>query len=597
MDLFPECQFRVLLAGGALQAGQRNLGTLELQLPEDVPRAEHVDLVFRSDAVAGYGSGKHRTVLVRTMVLQPLRIDIPPGGLRAGVHTFPFALDMPPWLPSAYVGSDCSIRHTIELRLDVDWAIDPKATLAPLVVPAPPPQPAVARPLARRSPGTLHEAIALEVQLDRDVVRQDEPITGEIALRTGHEVPFDAVVLSLIHVARVSMGRGDARDRLAVSLQIPAERLRGGESVRFRFDGGALPTTNRNNHLDLSSLLRVALDVSWWTLNRAFDLPIEVVSTRASVTDVEGAQRVALGEARMRIVANELAARTGLRAGETPVLVEGREGAVAFSLEDASRGGESAAAEVFTFPDLHLGARSRPLGVLPIGSSLAPAPLDQRFALKCATERVDQEALRAFFARALSNASGTEHLEVSDHRIALRRVGVDDPAWWLEAARAAQARAKEIAAAIAALPFADPSARAAWTAAASEESAHLVPHLPAISGVRRAVRTVGGDLRELSASVETRWDGDEATTRIDVDLDTPLPAHAIPSLLDPAPTDDLLRALRSAYAHLEAASPTHLVAIAQGFAADPRPALAALDTVLAWTLRARGERRADAPYR
>jgi len=34
-----------------------------------------------------------------------------------------------------------------------------------------------------------------------------------------------------------------------------------------------------------------------------------------------------------------------------------------------------------------------------------------------------------------------------------------------------------------------------------------------------------------------------------------------------------------------------------GFTEDPRAITAALDAVLAWTLDARGERRADSPYR
>jgi hypothetical protein len=369
--------------------------------------------------------------------------------------------------------------------------------------------------------------------------------------------------------------------------------------VRFRLPEAALPVTNRNNYLDLSSFVRVALDVSWWTVNRTFELGLEVLPEGSPVVDAGGSSPALLGETRMRRIAEELAARAGLRVGEAPTLVEGREGMVAFAVEDGSRGAECIAVEVFTFPDLRLGTRSRPLGILPVGGSLAPPPFDARFAIKCTTEAVPDDTLRAFFARVLEDADHVERIEVGDHRVVVRRAGADDPAWWLDVTVRARSRAKAIASAIASLPsrVADANARAAWMSTATEESAHLLPHLPAIHGIRRTVRTASGEQRGLVCSIETVVDGDATATRVDVDLDAPLPAHAIPTLHEGEPADDLVRALRATFPRIEAPSPEHVAAIAPGFARDPRPVLATLDTLLAWVLRARGERRVDAPYR
>src|SRR5438093_11155434 len=110
MDIFPTCNFQLTLPGGVLLAGERNTGTVDLFLPEPITRAERLDFLFESLAVAGYGSGKTRSVYRRAMFAQPLEIAVR-GGMAAGRHSIPFALDLPPWLPSAYVGNDCSIMH------------------------------------------------------------------------------------------------------------------------------------------------------------------------------------------------------------------------------------------------------------------------------------------------------------------------------------------------------------------------------------------------------------------------------------------------------------------------------------------------------
>lgn len=85
--------------------------------------------------------------------------------------------------------------------------------------------------------------------------------------------------------------------------------------------------------------------------------------------------------------------------------------------------------------------------------------------------------------------------------------------------------------------------------------------------------------------------------RVDVDLDTELPSQAIQALHAKDNTDELVRALRTTFATIDAPTPKHVVAVAEGFTPDPRKLLPALDTILAWSLAARGERRMDMPYR
>ena len=60
-------------------AGQRLVGTLELIVPTSIPRADHLDIVFKTEAWAGYGSGKQRSVVRRTLFVAPLRVDLVPG--------------------------------------------------------------------------------------------------------------------------------------------------------------------------------------------------------------------------------------------------------------------------------------------------------------------------------------------------------------------------------------------------------------------------------------------------------------------------------------------------------------------------------------
>jgi hypothetical protein len=586
VDVFPTCTFRLTLPGGALRAGHRNHGTVDLELPEPIRRAEHVDFLFQTVAIAGYGSGKTRSVVRRAMFAQPLQIEV--RGLSAGRHAFPFALDLPAWLPPAFNGNDCSISHVIDLRLDVDWALDPHATFLPVVYPVP----RVARraPLTMRSPDHFHPEIAVELTLDSAVFVQGSRVSGRVALRTGHRAELDAIVITLGHTARVSMVRNDLRPSSAHIVRIPGDALRSGQAVPFVFPVADLAPTSANGFLDITPRIEVALDLAWWKTNQAFAVALDVLPPGSSLADAPAADAL-LGESRLSAVARDVAQRTGTIAGTPPVLVSGKHGAVTFTVEDASRGSEIAAREIHTFPDLGLHLRSRPIGLLPILSTIAPESVSDRWAIRASSTIVDP-ILASFLTSFLTDAAGVDELELSDHRLVLRRLlRADDLQSWLAAVEYTAARARNIADAISALPFPREGAPA-WSGTASEEGAFLLPHLPAIVGIRRALRVSSGEQREAVCAIVTNGE----TTRVEVALDAPLPPEAIAALHAETP-DDLVRALRETFESVEAPSPQHITAVAKGFMPDPRKLLPALDTILVWSLRARGERRMDIPYR
>lgn len=593
LGLFPKCEFK-LTQDGPLRAGGVTRGNVELVLPEATPRADHLDIVFTTTVKAGYGSGKGRHVEQREMFTQPFRVDVP-GGLAAGTHRFAFDLHLPAELPSAYQGNDCSIEHRVDLRLDVDWAVDPTASFVPVVAMAPRREPAHRTPIVVRSPDAFHEAIVLEVLLDSTTVVRGEAITGQLALRTGHAADFDSVILQLVHGAGVAMYRNDLRSRVARELVVSANDLRRGVPFRFTFPTRELPPSNRNGFLDLWSTLQVSLNLSWWSANRTFAIPLDVLPVGSLVAD-GGPAPTAVGSMRLGAIAAELARATGLRLGKQPVLVEGADGMVKMALEDASRGSEFAALHVFTYPDLALGLRSRPRGILPARRSLAPAELAEEWTIACADD-APKEAVGKLAATALASALGIESLYVSDRRLSFRqRLVADAPESWLDATRRLQMRAREIARAIAELPARDPGSLPAWERAARVENAFLLRHVPSLAEVRRTARTHTGEERSLVATLSTRHGEDGTTTRLEIDLDADVPADAVKHLHE-GDTDELARALLAAFTSVDVPTPRRVIAETAGFTADPEPVLALLDSVLAWSMKARGERRVDAPYR
>jgi hypothetical protein len=603
MALFPDCSFKIMIPGGVFVPGTKVHGTLVVEAPQPVPRAERVDMVLRSFAWAGYGSGKSRSVDRRTMFDAPLHVELKAEPLAAGRHEFPFTMDIPAWLPPGYIGNDCGIVHEIIMRLDVDWAVDPVAKLVPVIAMLP--REGTRKGLTTRSPAGFHEAIVLEVTLASSVILHDEPLIGQVALRGGHDARFDAVELLLAGNARIAMGRGDRRRGGGSMIRIPAEALRGGEAVPFQFPPNQhFPASFRSSFIDHDVVLTVSADIPWAS-DPSFDLLLDVMPVGSTVAGDTSSSIV--GGERLRRIAAAMAQSSGLREGRAPILVEGSvAGPVTVQLSDAPRSGGLGLDVDISFPDVELGIAFRPLGVLEgfRTSPLLSAPLADRYLLRCtpgdARSPVPDEALTAFVGVLLAEAAGADEVRFSDHHLGIHiPIPNDELPRMVDIARAAQAKAKRVAAAIAELPFPSSlsAARPAWEATAAEQNAFLVPTGPSLHGLTFRARVLTGEERIMTASLRTRWTKDGPTVHVDVDLrNAPLPKAAWAELDSDRPSERL-RAVRALFPTSHALGQNGATLEHPAWARDPRELLAAIETFFGWVLDARGERRTEQPYR
>lgn len=606
MSLFPHCSFQVLVPDGVFVPGTKVDGMLVVVAPEDIPRAESVDLVFRSVAWAGYGSGKSRTVDRKVMYEAPLHVALTQDPLAAGSHQFPFELDLPPWLPPGYTGNDCGIHHEISMRLDVDWAVDPVTKLLPVIPMLP--REGTRTPLITRSPTGFHDSIVLEVTLASTVIAHDEPLMGQVALRSGHDARFDAIELLFAGSAKITMARGDRRRGGGHMIRIPSDVLRGGEAVPFQFPPNPpFPASFRSSFIDHAAALTVSADISWAT-DPSFDLMIEVLPVGSSIAGATGSAIV--GGERLRRIAGVMAQETGLHdGGRRPVLVEGNvAGPISVRISDAPRSGRLGVDIDVELPEVELGITFRPLGILEHGirtSPLLPESLRDRYLLRFAPPparpAMDDATLSAFAAALLGDLGVADEIRLSDHHFGMHvPIPNDELPRMIELARGAHAKAKAIAAAIAALPFpaSIAAARPAWQATASEQNAFLVPSGPSLHGLTFRARVLAGEERTITASLRTRWTPEGPTAHVDVDLrEAPLPKAAW-SELESATPSERLRAVRALFpsAHVMAQGNGATLDAPQ-WAADPRALLSGIETFFAWVLETRGERRADLPYR
>ncbi|MBS2015812.1 MAG: hypothetical protein JST00_23190 [Deltaproteobacteria bacterium] len=605
MALFPKADFKVFVDEGRIVAGEKLSGMLVLEAKEDIPRADHVDLVFRSMAWAGYGSGKSRSVVRRQMFLAPLRLDLPKGvPFPKGEHRFPFTLDIPAWLPPGLAGPDCGIVHEIEARLDVDWAIDPVTKLAPRVVR--PPMEGFREPHGTRSPPGFHDTMVLEVTVASTTIAEDEPLHGEIALRSGREARFDAVVLSMRSSVMVPMGRGDRRLGAGTAIRIPSEMLRAGEPVAFTFPPNPhLPPSYTTGFLDHFVVLEVSADIPW-AIDPSFEVGLRVLPRGSSI--VGHAVTAPVGSARLRRHAAAMAQATGLSIAEPPGLVEGRVGPVSVRLEDAAQGGRLGLGASLVFPDLELGITFRELGVLEgfRDSPLLPekSRIRDRHLLRCdptdARPPVPDEVLRSFFAAILAGLDGADDVRLADHHLGVHfPLPNDESPRMIEAAAFMQARAAEVARQIGLLPFPAPvaHARPAWEAMAAEQSAFLVPTGPSLHGLVLRARVLSGEERAITASIRTVWSKTGPALHVEVDLrSSPLPAAAWAALTSATP-NELLRAVRTSFPVVEPLAGGAGVTLERQWTPDPHELLSPIATFFDWVLDFRGERRVDSPYR
>jgi len=307
-----------------------------------------------------------------------------------------------------------------------------------------------------------------------------------------------------------------------------------------------------------------------------------------------------VGSERLQRLAALMAQATGLREGRAPLLVEGAAGPVALRIADAPREARLGLDVDITFPDLELGIVFRPLGLLEgfRASPLLPPALAQRFLLRSTRE---DAALSSFMATVLEDLASADEIRFSDHHLGLHFVlPNDEPDRMVELARVAHARAKAIADAIGrlAFPAATQAARPAWQATAGEQGAFLVPTGPSLHGLSFRARVLGGEERVMGATIRTVWTEAGPINHVDVDLrGAPLPEAARADLESGTPSDGL-RAVRAYFPSAHVLAQGHGATLERGdWSADPRALLPAIETFFWWLLDARGERRADLPYR
>lgn len=598
MALFPDAKFTVYLPSEGVIPGTRVDGSLHVAVPADIPRAMRIDLFFRSVARAHYPGNSDGNDYVREIFVSPLRIELDRSKpLARGEYTYPFAIDVPPWLPPGYVGSHCSIKHVVEARLDVDWAIDPTTTVTPTVVA--PPKVGRAKPITTRSKPGFHEDLVIDVTLDSNTLVEGDPIGGAIALRGGGATRFTSITLVFASVAAVVMARGERRRGTGMQVRIPADVLRRGESVpfRIRYPSG-VPPTFRTGFIDHELVLGVDVESSWGVVS-GFEIPLHVLPAGSTLEQADPSTAV-LGSGRLVALAASMAEETGFAVGRLPILIGGAVGPLRMQVADGPRHGRIGLDVEMEFPDVELGIVFRPLGALE-GFRQSPLLLGELAAshfLRVEPERaeggalavpVPERALATFFDDVLRGFDAQNEVRLSDHHLGfhlvLRSDGTED---MIGAARWVKQHAETIVRAIGALPFPElaPTAEAAWRATAREQNAFLLPHVPAIHGIRIGARIMGGEARELGVTLRTRHD---RTIAADLDLRlAPLPPHANLATAT---------AVTAVFPRFVTHSPERITLGGAAFVADPRPLLGTLETFLAWLLEVRKEKRTDSPYR
>ncbi len=607
MAIFPRCKFQIELPSNGIRAGRTVEGTAVLTAEAPIPRAERFELALITEASAGYGSGKSRSVKRARMLHQRFDLALP-GTLEPGEHRHAFTLDIPPWLPPAYQGKDCKIVHELAARVDVDWAIDPNATFTPVV--RVPRKRARAEPLVVRSAPSFHDSVIIQVSLQSTKVVQGGTIDGSIALRGDLDAKFDAVELTITGLATIVLGRGDRRVGHETGYRIDAAELRGGANLPFSLpiDAG-FPPTFRNGFLDHDVVLRVSLDVPW-AIDPSFAIPLTLLPEGSTVEASEAAAVV--GNERTRLLAAAMARETVLGLGDHPVLVEGKVGPATVRVLDGSRKSRIAVDVEIDWPGVDLGIALRPEGLLDFARSpLLPPAFAERFVLERRPDEdaplVDDSAVARFVGIVLDRAEQATEVRLSDHHVGLTfLVEGDTEETYVDIATRAVERAEAIAQAIAdprsglPIPFAIRSQRTAWENMARAHDALFVPTRPAIHGIVVGARITSGDERHLRATLRAVWRaGNPAGVRWDVDLS----AMQLPKKVRAALADTKDGELPQAMANLSASFASVDVSVysvtlhANGWHEDPRAWLPGLEAFFAWALEARGERRADSPYR
>lgn len=230
MAILPRCTFDVRIPEGHLVAGGPVEMLLVVDSSEPLPRAKRI--LCRLEIAAKLEGGKSPSL---PMVEHDVELPLP-NGLPKGPYELPLTFPtLPDWLPPTFeVGRPVFVACSVTVRVDVTWARDPTAHFSfPVVVP---PRPGVRSPVIKRSAEDFHRSASFEVTLASNVVRQDEPIEGAIAINESENARFDAVQIEVVSVLSLPLDHRPEpyTDRSPVaSLFLSSEKLRNGRAVPF----------------------------------------------------------------------------------------------------------------------------------------------------------------------------------------------------------------------------------------------------------------------------------------------------------------------------------------------------------------------------
>lgn len=599
MSLFPKCTFEVAVPRGVLTAGERLEGTVIVDVPSPIERAKALLLTFSSITHAGYGSGNGRTTFEEPFFAKEWRVGLPPGKvLEAKVHRFPFTFDVPYDLPPACRGPDCHIEHSLEARLDVDWAVDPTVIFKPEVE-----MPAVGcrrTPKTVRSPDGFDDRIVIELTLESTTVATDESLLGEIAVRGGQAGSFPTLLVELKEVFALSLGPGDVRYKLHAQLRLKPEELSSGEPLKFSVPMSGLTPAFRARHLGHRFILAIRT-TALLGRGKEFHVDVDVVPPGSSFTNVSG-RPAAVGSEWLRQLGERLERETGLVRVPPPHIVRGAVGAVEIAVDDAPSAGMLGIDVHYTLPNLGLGIAWTERGLRTAfrdGVAL-PEELAETYFLKLAPRSPvvgeHDPSLQAFIATILTGLGAARDLRLSDDRLSVHYAFQEERE--NEITRlviAAQERAQRITRSLTSLPFgADAASRAGWEALAAAQHATLVPTVPAIEGLSFSVRTSGGLSREIRGSIRVDFTSKAPVTEVHLQFDEwPIRQPLAGGAESGASAE--LRA-QCNFSRLEADG-RRAVLTRDGFVADPSELLPLIEAFIDWLVEAWGERRADRPYR
>jgi hypothetical protein len=125
MGWTPVCKFAVAVEGGAFVTGRPNQAVVELSLPEAIPDATSLRVEFTSRLrTISRDSNGETSSQGNPFPTAPIYIPLPQG-LTAGTHRFPFVIDIPAQVAPAVRLHGMDLVHTMQVELDVPWAVDP----------------------------------------------------------------------------------------------------------------------------------------------------------------------------------------------------------------------------------------------------------------------------------------------------------------------------------------------------------------------------------------------------------------------------------------------------------------------------------------